>query len=97
MSGAAARATTAALKKGDAKVALAMFKALGVMDPQRQEEPEEVVTIVGERWIEAGKRSAKAGGEMKVVGVRLFEIDRARLGRASTTRPVPVSSLGGAE
>lgn len=45
MSGAAARAITVALEKGDAKVALAVFKGLGAMEPGRREEPEEVRVI----------------------------------------------------
>jgi AcrR family transcriptional regulator len=55
MSGVAARAITAALEKGDAKVALAVFKGLGVMDPQRQEEPEEEKIIY--------RRTVNRGGE----------------------------------
>ena len=46
MSGIAARAITMALEKGDAKVALAMFKGMGVMDQPRQEEACDAVTIV---------------------------------------------------
>jgi hypothetical protein len=58
MSGLAARAITTALEKGDAKVALAMFKALGVMDPLGQGEPEEE-RIIFRRAVD---RSGKAGG-----------------------------------
>jgi hypothetical protein len=60
MSGLAARAITAALEKGEAKVALATFKALGVMSQQRQEEPGDVV-IIRRRMVD---RRGKAIGEV---------------------------------
>ena len=45
MSGMAARAINIALEKGDAKVALAVFNGLGVMNSKGQEEPEGVHVI----------------------------------------------------
>jgi hypothetical protein len=61
MSGVAARAITVALEKGDAKVALAVFKGLCVMDRQRQEEPGDVVTILRREVDRGGKDVGKLG------------------------------------